>query len=97
MTHSQAEKELTNLLSWGEKYMGYDLVRILDGEDLTQLIQLTAERRTDEATDLLNGFVKRFIEGETGQKLVYSFLADRRESEQLSVLEDRAKLLYQEA
>lgn len=97
MNHSQAEKELTNILSWGEKYMGYDLVRILDGEDLTQLIQLTAERRTDEATDLLNGFVKRFLEGETGQKLVYSFLADERARQELSVLEDRAKLLYQEA
>jgi len=97
MTKSEAETELFDRLMWGEKYMGYDLIRVLDGEDLNPLVQLTAERRHDEALEFIGPFVKRFVESETGQKLVYSLIADQRESEKLSVLEARAELLYQEA
>jgi len=97
VTHSEAERELIDQIMFGEKYMGVDLPYVMDGEPVDTLLRLTAERRHDEAIDWLRVFVKRFIEGETGQKLVYSFLADERERQKLSVLEDRAELLYQEA
>lgn len=97
MTHSEAERELIDQIMWGEKYLSVDITYVMDGEPLDALLRLVTERRDDAARDWLRPFVKRFIEGETGQKLVDSFLADERSRQELSVLEDRARLLYQEA
>lgn len=97
MIHSEAERELIDQIMWGEKIGEVDITYVMDGEPLDTLLRLTTERRHDEALDWLRPFVKRFIEGETGQKLVDSFLADERARQMNSVAEDRAELLYQEA
>lgn len=97
MTKSEAEKELLDRLMWGEKYLNVDITYVMDGEPVDELLLLVTQRKTDEALDWLKVFVKKFLESETGQKLVHSLIADQRESEKLSVLEARAELLYQEA
>lgn len=102
MTKSEAEKELLDRLMWGEKYLNVDITYVMDGEPVDELLLLLTNihdmyERDLAASKWLEANVKRFIESETGQKLVYSLIADHRESEQLSVLEARAELLYQEA
>lgn len=95
MTKSEAERELIDQIMWGEKYLGVDITYVMDGEPLDALLRLVAERRDDDARDWLRPFVKRFIEGETGQKLVDSFLADERARQIDSAMDAKTDLLME--
>lgn len=98
MTHSEAEKDLLDSLMWGEKVLGVNLAYVMDGEPMDECIQLIAEHRDDDARDWLRSFVKRFIDGETGQKLVDYLIKEDQERRRDSMIDaeiHRRKLLQE--
>lgn len=98
MTRSEAEKDLLDSLMWGEKVLNVDITHVMDGEPVDEFLLLVVQRKQDEALDWLKSFVKRFIKGETGQKLVDYLIKEDQERRRDSMIDaeiHRRKLLQE--
>lgn len=98
MTRPEAEKDLLDSLMWGEKVLNVDITHVMDGEPVDELLLLLTQRKDHEAREWLESFVKRFIEGETGQKLVDYLIKEDMERRRDSMIDaeiHRRKLLQE--